>query len=233
MEKKKYLSWVDILILTALLFGHGIYSSTLSFLAVNQGQVAQSQALTFTSAINYQALSNQLFWLGLALLYLKVRRFDFRQISYRVIFDWKVVYKAILIFLVSALVIDIYYYLTYYGSYYLTQPASPSLAQILGNIDISLILYSLLNGFYEEFFFLGLLYATRPKYHYHYLIFGTLVRISFHTYQGITMALGIGIVYGLTLYLLYRWFKPKNLVPFFLGHALADILGLSVMAFFF
>lgn len=46
-------------------------------------------------------------------------------------------------------------------------------------------------------------------------------------------ALGIGLLFGGYMYLLYRRSKDKNLVPFFLAHTIGDIIGLGVLGFFF
>ena len=90
------------------------------------------------------------------------------------------------------------------------------------------IAYALLNGFYEEFFFLGLLTSVKEKHKWWALLYSTIIRISFHTYQGLVWALVIGVVYGLFYYFLYKY-KVKNLLPFFLMHALADMFGSSLM----
>ena len=68
------------------------------------------------------------------------------------------------------------------------------------------IAYGLLNGFYEEFFFLGLLTSVKDKYKWLVLLFSTIVRVSFHTYQGMLWALVIGVVFGLLFYSI----KPRK-----------------------
>ena len=66
------------------------------------------------------------------------------------------------------------------------------------------ILYGLLNGFYEEFCFLGLLTCVEDKYKWQALAYSTLVRVSFHTYQGMLWATVIGVVFGLMYYFFYN-----------------------------
>ena len=90
------------------------------------------------------------------------------------------------------------------------------------------IIYALLNAFYEEFFFLGLLGTVDQKYKWQTLLYSTIIRISFHTYQGMLWALVIGVAFGLLYYFLYKY-KVKNLLPFFLVHALADMFGSSLI----
>ena len=59
------------------------------------------------------------------------------------------------------------------------------------------IFYALLNGFYEEFFFLGLLTSVKDKYKWWVLLYSTIIRVSFHTYQGMLWALTIGVGFGI------------------------------------
>ena len=90
------------------------------------------------------------------------------------------------------------------------------------------ICYALLNGFYEEFFFLGLLSSVKEKHKWLALVYSVIIRISFHTYQGLLWALVIGLGYGLFYYFLYKY-VVKNLLPFFLMHALEDMFGSSLL----
>ena len=63
-----------------------------------------------------------------------------------------------------------------------------------------MILYALLNGFYEEFFFLGLLTSVKEKYKWWVLLYSMIIRVSFHTYHGMLWALTIGVGFGLLYY---------------------------------
>ena len=60
------------------------------------------------------------------------------------------------------------------------------------------------------------------------LAFSTLIRFCFHTYRVLLWALVIGVIYGLFYYVMYKK-VVKNLLPFFLMHALADMFGSSLM----
>ena len=44
-------------------------------------------------------------------------------------------------------------------------------------------------------------------------------------------ALGIGLVFGLYMFLLYHRSKDKNLMPFFIAHIIADIFGLGILSY--
>ena len=101
------------------------------------------------------------------------------------------------------------------------------------NYSFALILYSLLNGFYEEIFFLGVCLCVKPKSIKWVLPLSILIRFSFHTYQGFINAMGIGIVGGLMFYLLYSRSKDKNLAPFFITHTISDIIGMGLLSYIY
>ena len=81
----KELKWFDIGIVTAILFGQFIVRSTQLFLAsfqpVAQTAVATSSSNTASEGAAYSSnMTLQLILLALALLYLLLRRFDFKQL---------------------------------------------------------------------------------------------------------------------------------------------------------
>lgn len=105
--------------------------------------------------------------------------------------------------------------------------------QLITGIRFSTIIYAVLNGFYEEFFFLGICTAVQDKYKKWVFIYSLFIRFSFHTYQGLSIAVGLGVVLGTFFYFLYTKSKTKNLLPFFIAHTIADISGLTVLNYFF
>ncbi len=229
-EKITILRWYDIVILTLILIGHGILNSTLQFLDMLKNPVIpySGNNVEFSVLQNYQALANQLIWLFLAILYLLWRNFDFSVWAKKIKLTPWVPLQTIGIFLLTALAMDIFHLLTYQFA----TPAIPSLFGIFSNLDLSLVLYSLLNGFYEEIYFLGICLAVKPQYQKWTFLFSLLVRFSFHTYQGLGAAFGIGILMGTIFYFLYKKMGQKNLLPFFLAHAIADMIGLSILFYF-
>ena len=231
----RYLRWFDILIITVLMFGQFIIRSTELFLAsmfpTGLSTTMDTASNTVGEGVGY--LSNftlQVILLTLALLYLLIRNYDFKQLPIR--WTWSLLFWAPFILAIVGLFGDLVTTLT--GEYNYLNPA------LFAHIDpmevirkfLALspmaIAYALLNGFYEEFFFLGLLTSVKEKHKWRVLFYSTLIRISFHTYQGLVWALVIGVVYGLFYYFLYKY-KVKNLLPFFLMHALADMFGSSLM----
>ena len=221
----KYLKWFDIVIVTALLFGQFIYRSTELYLASlspsTTAAVTDTASKTARDGAAYSSnLELQLLMLALTIAYLILRRFDFKQLPIRL--SWSVLFWVPFIFAVMGILADTVTTLS--GEYNYFDP------QLWKYIDLTpmAILYALLNGFYEEFFFLGLLTSVKDKYKWWVLLYSTIIRVSFHTYQGMLWALTIGVGFGILYYFLYKY-KVKNLLPFFLVHALADMFGSSLM----
>ena len=227
-EKINNLKWFDILVLTLILWGESIYISTVSYIALIQGASTIDDNLVFSAADNYGALAVQAGLLLLALLYLWLRRFDFKTWTIR--FNLKAVVYGILIFLAAALLLDIYFILTdpLTGIF----PFPGPIAAFFGNETVSSVIYALLNGVYEELYFLSICLAVRKDHLKWAVPFSLLIRVSFHTYQGMISALGIGLVFGIFMYLLYRRSKDRNLLPFFIAHTIGDIFGLGILSYF-
>ena len=228
----KTLKWYDILIVTIIMFGEFIIRSTQQFIQSLQPvtEVVQQYTETTTSYSDGAAYSSnftlQLILLAIALLYLVIRHYDFKQLKIR--FHWSVLIWVPLLFTIVGLFGDVVTTLS--GEYNYFDPALVPFMnpQEIINKFLALspmaIAYGLLNGFYEEFFFLGLMTSVKEEHQWKALAFSTLVRFSFHTYQAMLWALIIGVVYGLFYYFMYKK-VVKNLLPFFLMHALADMFG--------
>lgn len=227
-ERMKVLPWFDLIVVTIIMFASGVYNSTVQYMALVNNTVSLEENLTFSPMQNYKAMAVQFSWLLLAGLYLFIRRFDFSVLTKKIKFTWWLPIQAIGFFAIAALAMDIYNLINYNLQYAIM----PSMSGASGMVDISLVLYSLLNGFYEEIFFLGLCLAVKPEHTKWAFIYSLIVRFSFHTYQGIATALGIGIVLGTVFFILYKKLKYENMLPFFLAHAIADIIGLSVIFYF-
>ena len=231
----KYLRWFDIVIITIIMFGQFIIRSTELFLAntfptgasstVGTVRQATSEGATYFSNFTLQTIL-----LTVTLLYLLIRNYDFKQLPIR--WSWSVLIWVPLIFAVVGIFGDIVTTLSGEYNYF-----NPQLIPFIDPMEIirkfmaltpMAICYALLNGFYEEFFFLGLLTSVKEKHKWLALVYSVIIRISFHTYQGLLWALVIGLVYGLFYYFLYKY-VVKNLLPFFLMHALADMFGSSLL----
>ncbi len=194
-----------------------------------------TSASDFTSHDNLRALVQQALWLVIALVYLRVRNFDFRTLRFRP--TWKGTAAGVGLFFAIGLLFDVSYWL--FSAF--TAAAAPEAPEAtdaaaaagspLAHIDPSLLVYSAFNGFYEEFFFLGLCLAVAPRWRTAAFLYSLAVRVSFHTYQGLFSALFIGLAVGSIYYVVYRRVRGNNLYPLVFSHALADIFGASALAF--
>lgn len=98
-----------------------------------------------------------------------------------------------------------------------------------GALSVSLVLFALLNGFFEEVFFLGLVLAVSPRWRPLAIVLSLGVRFAFHTYQGLAGAATITTL-GLVFLLARR--RISALPPFMLAHACFDVTGLGLIHLF-
>lgn len=235
----QYLNGVDVFILTAIMFGIFIWNSLLLLLypSGSEDMYYDHYTLEFTSSANWYALKIQGLLLVLAIIYLLFRRFDFSRWKIKITFNS--ILRGIGLFIVLALLFDVYF-MYVYGAlpYFSGEPSSfyseeggSLLLNKLEAVDVSLVLYSILNGLYEEFFFLGICLSvpmTQRKYYFLYTLF---LRYFIHTYQGHISAVAIGLFVGGIYYYAYTRMKEQNLFPFFLSHTIADILGIGIIGY--
>ncbi len=225
------LKWWDLLAVTLIMFGNAIYTSTLGYLYPPTGGYAE--ATEFSAAENYSGIIFQGALLLAAFIYLRLRNFNFSQ--WKIKITPKSIVYGVLLFIVIALAMDAYFMVA----------ARFEAPQVLENvslgeeayemsfppIDVSVILYALLNGFYEEIFFLGMCLAVDKKYTKLAFAISLIIRFSFHTYQGMVPAIGIGFVLGTLYYVIYEKTERKNMYPFFLSHSIADVLGAGILMY--
>ena len=251
-EKTKNLRFYDVIIITLILFGEFIIRSNQLFLdslnavksamfyafplspillSQNTESITETVAETVDTATEGVAYSSnlqfQFFMLLLVFLYLIVRNFDFKQIPFR--FKLSVIPWYFVLLAIMGLSADVLYLLFDNGYNYFTKEVLLSmdffeLFRKIAALSPVAIIYALLNAFYEEFFFLGLLGTVDQKYKWQTLLYSTMIRISFHTYQGMTSAIIIGVVFGLLYYYFYTY-RIKNLLPVVLVHSMADMFG--------
>ncbi|MBR0383789.1 MAG: hypothetical protein IJH61_03780 [Eubacteriaceae bacterium] len=228
--ERKTLAWFDILILTAILWGEAIWTSTEYYLMMVTGEItlAESMGYSNSAADTYTTLFLQVLYLFAALLYLWARGFDFRILNFKV--TPKGIAFGCLIFLASAFLCDVCDFAL--SGVFEVLPIPEPVFALLADVGPADVLYAAFNGFYEEFYFLGLCFSVSSRDFKWVLPFSILVRTSFHTYQGMLNALCIGVAFGLFMVILYYRDDDKNLFPYALGHGIADIFGLSIVQFF-
>lgn len=229
-EKLKHLNFFDLIIIAAIMFGYFAIISTRLFIEGLQTATAHTQSSASEGAAYSSNFTFQVIMLVIVLIYLLIRNFDFK--SLKIGFRPSVIIWVPILFSIVGLFGDFLTTVTGEYNYF-----NPELIQYINPLEIinkftalkpMTIAYGLLNGFYEEFFFLGLITSVKEENSLYALIFSTFVRISFHTYQGITWALTIGVIFGLFYYFMYKK-VVKNLLPFFLMHALTDMFGTGLI----
>lgn len=226
------LSGWDVAVLTGIFFGTAIYQSTLQFWTLQATGQSAPTDVGFDTTSNYWGIGFELFCLALATSYLLWRKFDFRQLDFRVNYY---TLPLALLFAVSADMVaasyDFFNSLVHVSATSATEAGLNGLNNGLDNghgLTIDTVVYSLLNGFYEELYFLGLLFCVPKRYYGWMYGFSLLVRLSFHTYQGLESAIvitSLGVVF-----LLYRR-RLSMLVPFMLAHAFFDMYGLGATSY--
>lgn len=223
--KRSTLAWWDVVLLSCILFGNAIVSSISAFVFTDPGSFSDN--LVFDSADNWNAIGTTLLELLVAYVYLRVRRFDFSQWTYRV--TWKGFAAAICAFVFLSLCMDLANVLFYGPHAAFANMGQGGYKALIDELDLSLVLFSLLNGFYEEIFFLGICTVVSRKAQIPIFLYSLVVRFSFHTYQGLFSALSIGLIVGCFYYVMYTR-KSRNLFPWMMSHSLADIFGIGFIA---
>ena len=225
--KIKYLKWYDILIITLILFGSAIYNSTVTYFTTDAAILAQGTE--FTTADDIYAIITQSIELLICGIYLFFRKFDFSQWKFKITLNTTAL--AIGLFFIFGACMDAINIMTT-GFYWVPEylKYNTPILSALSDVNLPLVIFSLLNGFYEEIFFLGICINVEPKYKNIAFIYSLIIRFSFHTYQGLIPALGIGFILGIIYYYFYTK-KTDNLYPYILSHAFADVFGLSLLHF--
>ena len=216
----EYLKIYDVFLLTIIMFGPAIFSS---LIASPEG--CNEDIGEFSSRENWWALLTQGVQLFIAVGYLCLRNFDFSKWDFSI--GIKEIGISILIFFLCGLIMDFLTSLNIGFSWIpKTIKSSVPVVDAFREANVSTAIYSLVNGFYEEIFFLGIALAIEPKFLAVGFIYSLVVRILFHTYQGLWTSVTMGLNLGIVYLLIYANLND-NLLIFALAHGIADMLGLS------
>ncbi len=226
LTKRNTLHIIDFIVLSVIFFGYATYLSISYYLFWGQG--ATTDITGITDSQNWDSIILEIVMLFIAGAYLYFRKFDFKSLNFSV--DKVTIPWILLLLIVGAGATDAGLYFMYW-LFPPEVPVSNIAGQITTNtngfshISVPLILFSLLNGGYEELFFIGLVFAVNEKQRPYAIVGSLFVRFIFHTYQGIPVAVGIMLM-GLVFILIRR--KVHSLVPFMLAHAVFDTFGASL-----
>lgn len=229
MKKLQVLEGFDIVILSLIFFGEAINLAIQGYLDLLNGSATLDSALDFSVQDDYSSLILQSGLLLIAFLYLYWRKFDFKVWTIKP--SLKAFVQGIIMFIGAALLMDLFFMITQPIAMQLPFPMP--LSEFIGQLRFSTVIYAFLNGFYEEIFFLGICMSVSRKDMRWVLPYAFFIRFIFHIYQGMLPAIGIGLVFGGYFYVLYKKSSNKNLFPFFIAHAIADILGLGLIYYLY
>ena len=225
--RQQHLSMLDIIILTIIMFGIPIWGSFMNIDELGMNVFAVQEMENFTEEDNLSTALDEIIQLGLVLAYLYYKKFDFSRLKFN--FDKKTIPHALGLFLLCAAMMDFVTFLL--DPQFFADPFTldlTALSYFFQECNFSLIYVSVLNGFFEEFFFLGLCLSVRPEQRKYLLLFSLVIRILIHVYQGLPYALVIGLGIGLLFYFYYEKKAAHNLTAPVVAHILADIFGLSI-----
>lgn len=230
---KTELSSFDLSILTLVLFGGFIYESTRIYIENLRHKAPLDMSIFQDPVANFSMLGEQASLLLIGIIFLHFgSRFDWSALRWGI--DVRNTLLGFFFFFLVAICGD--------GVSIILEPIWPVASDLaetarpesespsLGvSASVSVVIYAMFNGLYEELFFLGLFLCVRPDRWWWALIASLVVRFSLHTYQGVDAALVITFM-GLVSAVLYR--NRKVLWPFIVMHALADVFGLGVIGYF-
>ena len=228
--KNRTLSATDIIVLSLIFFGYATFNSIAGYLQLQQAGMAAPTDLGLDAASSYGSIVLELVELLAAWIYLRWRRFDFKALDFSV--HRYTLPLTVLLIVCAGAVADAYQYLHWWiwPHHYpeASELASNSFSAASNNpfahITPLFVFFALLNGFYEELFFMGLIFAVRPKLVPHAAALSIGVRFIFHLYQGLAGAATVTTL-GIVFILFRR--KTSALVPFMLAHAFFDVFGLG------
>ncbi|MDY3042120.1 CPBP family intramembrane glutamate endopeptidase [Streptococcus pluranimalium] len=212
MKRLTDLKWFDILILTSVMFGEATILAVIGYQDLLNQTTTAENAVAFTTQDNYNSLILQGFLLSLAFLYLWVRKFDFKRWNIEV--NMEGLGKAVILFIGAAFLMDVFFIIT--QPIAVSLPFPMPLSAVLTHVQFSSVIYALLNGFYEEVFFLGICMSVARKDLKWVIPFSFFIRFIFHIYQGMVPAywhqLGIWWVF---IYFISKILRQKSFSIFY------------------
>lgn len=225
---KRPLTYLDFVVLSFIFFGYFAYVSVVGY--IHEPTPDPILASSFSDDANWSSILIELTFLVVAGIYLWWRKFDVKLLDFSV--NKMTLPMVIGLLIVGGLTTD----LVLYGSYGISTGDSPFIpdatqaqTDLFAHISIALLLFAVVNGFYEELFFMGLTFAVLPKHRLYALISSVFVRFIFHIYQGLWSAVAIAMM-GVVFIALRQ--KIKSITPFAIAHAVFDVFGAGIIFLF-
>ena len=231
-ESNERLATLEVIIIGLLFFGAPCFFSIQGYfntIASNGGQRLEWTSLKTYE--NYATIFYEIGILALTFSYLQYTEFRFSALNFR--FSWDTIPIILALFVSAALLSDLGTLI----SSILLQPhvpsdldtfeiGEPATTMLWTHITPTWIGFALLNGFFEELYFMGIVFLPPKKQQIYVIFFSIFLRFLFHIYLGIPAAIGV-MCMGIVFLLVRR--KTKSLLPFVLTHSLFDIFGVGLM----
>jgi len=204
--KKTTGAFIELLLVVSIGFGLFIYSATESLLQRHQGISKTYGDSSFLFIVFYEIIA-----LTLIAMLLRYRKWSIADVN----LDFRFHYIAIALFLVFIRTTLSYTATSMMITFGMEIPSAHFDTGLFSILSIILI-----NSIYEEVLLTGYIFKRFEKWHAVVpLLFGFLLRASFHTYQGWGM---LPSVLALTLVTGIYYLKYQRLVPVILTHAFGN-----------
>lgn len=215
---RKFSPTVEFLVIFIIAFGLFIYSSTISAVAVHSNYT-HSWHFKVSNFSHSILLIYEVIAFAAILYILKVR--EWKLTDFNLGFRFRLIWIALLLVflrnLIGVILSNIFEFATIIdnnGTKHVQYGVSANW------FVISLVV--VINSIYEEFILVGYFFKRFEKYHPAFIIgLSTLVRLSYHTYEGwigIFYIVPTGFIFG------YYYFKYKKLWTIIVAHGIANLL---------
>ena len=230
---KKFLSKLtplqELIIVLAVAFGWLIYLSNIHFFRNFLNTDNSGEVNYFYNNFSYlSSLIYQLVIIGVMAIFLEARNWRANDFPIRI--TWKAIGAGFLLLFLNNFILNMSLYLPFFQDVADGVQSTNLVNRANVSIPLAILSAAIISPFFEEILLIGYLGKWFEKYSpVIFILASTLLRISYHTYQGFfgiySVAIG-GIIF--TLYFL----KYRNLTPIILTHILFN-LGYYIRTFYF
>jgi len=215
---KKITPTLEFIIVLIIGFGLFIYNSTRQFFTINT-DYSQTWLYKITSSGHYSILIYEVIAALLIIYILKVR--NWKLSDFNLSFVFKLIWIALLLIIIRNLITNTTFSILK-ATNILSESATKHVEYGVSASWISIALIIVFNSIYEEFLLIGYFFKRLEKYNpILVIVSSTLLRLSYHTYQGwisIIAILPLGIVFGIYYY------KYKKLWTIIIAHGLINLI---------
>lgn len=219
----------ELIIVLSLAFGWFIYVSNINFINYVIPSETTLSVNYFRSNLGYFGLLIlELVVLGLLAPFLEARNWRTKDFPFK--FNFKILGAGILLLFSINFILNLTSLIPFVEEFLIAK--SSVTHQNSANTGFAMVILTavILNPFFEEIFLIGYLGKWFEKHSaIVFVIVSTLIRVSYHTYQGY---FGIYTVTIMGLVFAMYYLKYKNLTPIVLAHMLFN-LNIYIRLFYF